>query len=200
MAKRPWGTPAQRAALRKAQSAAAIANRGRKRSRKSIKVRPRTSDPVRRGSGWEGARKNFTPHIRANKNSQTVGFNTGSIVPFTKKRIAVGAYVRVENTKRNDNVIDKALGKAHRKLAPKGTKRAAITSWAGKNVHIDSPAIRANVGGAQVRLGTSRHSGPTIIIRRGKHKIPKSLSKTGIKKYNTDMRKIRKTRRARRGK
>ena len=87
MTKRKWGTPAQRAALRKAQIASAKARRGK---RSSTARRRYSSNPAKRGIGTSGARKNFIPYARINQKSTTVGGNTGTFIPFTNKNKSFG--------------------------------------------------------------------------------------------------------------
>lgn len=194
-------TAAQKAAWRKTQQAAWAKNKGRKRShykaKRNVNRRHYSSDSKKRGVGVLGLKKNTTPYLRVNKNSQTLGTNTGTIIPFTSKRIAIGSYVRVENTTRK-NALDATLGRAGNRLAPKGTRRGAARKWISDSVSVDNPGLRADVGGAQVRLGTSRRAGPTIIVRRGKHKTFQMKSKNGIRMYDTRMTKIKKRRKQRR--
>ena len=189
-------TPARWAHLKKLHEM----NRTRGAARRASQRRRYSSNPVKRGLGVSGLKKNTIPYARINQNSATAGFNTGTIIPFTKKRIAFGSYFRVENG--NKNVLNKALSKVGRSIAPNGTSRGRAREWFNRNITIDNPGVRADIGGAQVRLGTSRRSGPTIIVRRGKHKTPKKSSTSGLKSYNKRMNKIKKkrTRRARRGK
>lgn len=200
-AKRPRSA-AQKAAWRKTQEAAWAANKKRKRShykaKRNVNRRHYSSSPTKRGVGIEGLQKNVTPYLRANKHSQTIGTNTGTIIPFTKKRVAIGSYIRLENTTRK-NAFDTRINKFGNKVAPRGTKRGAARKWFNESVHIDNPGVRADIGGAQVRLGTSRNAGATIIVRRGKHKPFEGKSRKGIKMYNTRMTQIRKRRRQRRG-
>lgn len=184
MAKRKWGSPAQRAALRKAQLASARARRGKSRSG----VRRRySSNPYKRGLGAAGLQKNAVPYARINQRSGTVGVNTGTIIPFTGKRISFGGYVRVENRGRP---ISGVQSKVANKLARKGTKPGAARKWFNDNVIVQSPAVRANVGGAQVRLGTSRSAGSTVIVRRGSHKAIQKKSMAGVRRYDKRMRAI----------
>jgi hypothetical protein len=171
-------TPARAAALAKAR-------RARKRKSKRLYG----SNPVTRGVGKHGFTKNTVPYLRANKRSQTAGFNTGSILPGTGKRLVFGGYVRVENTNRK-GAIDKALAKAGNKAMPYGTTRGKVRKYFKENVTITNPTIRANVGRHQARLGSSRGAGPTIILRRGKHKTPLTQTRKGVKKYDTRMRAI----------
>src|ERR1044071_218260 len=93
-------TPARAASLAKARKA---------RRRKSKRLYG--SNPVTRGVGKSGLARNTVPYLRANKRSQTGGFNAGTILPGTGKRIVFGGYVRVENVNRK-GAIDKALAKA----------------------------------------------------------------------------------------
>lgn len=178
MAKKPHVmTPARKAALRKAQLASAKA-RHRRATAKSRKLY--SSDPIKRGIGSQGLRKNFTPYVRLNKRSQTAGFNTGTIVPFTGRRIAFGNYVRIERTDKGNNLIDKTI----RRFSRPGTKPGAVRKWFGQNVEVKNPAIRATIPGGQVRLGTSRGAGPTIIVRARHHQTPQRKSRSGVRKYD----------------
>ena len=181
-------TPARKAALDAARKA-----------RKKKNRRIYSSNPVTRGQGKSGLIKNTVPYLRANKRSQTGGFNAGTILPGTGKRIVFGGYVRVENVNRK-GAIDKALAKAGSKAMPYGTTRGKVRKYFKENVHIDNPAIRANVYGHQARLSTSRGAGPTIVLRRGKHKTPQSKSRAGVKKYDSHVRALTKAKRARKAK
>ena len=193
-------TPARKAALRKAQLASARARKGKRRpgSRRIY-----SSDPVKRGIGVAGLQKNTVPYARINKRSWTVGVNTGTIIPFTGKRISFGGYVRVENRSRKNNPIDKAQSKIANRLARPGTKPGRARKWFNDNVVVQNPAVRANVGGAQVRLGTSRNAGATVIVRRGNHKAVQRKTMQGVRKYDRRMKtiggqKARKSRKQRR--
>lgn len=195
MARKPYVlTPARQAHLKRLHDL----NRKRGSKARASRRRHYGNNPVKRGIGVSGLKKNTVPYARINQNSQTAGFNTGTIIPFIGKRVSFGGYVRVEN--KNKGSLTKALSRTGRKIAPSGTKAGQAREWFNNNVQIDNPAIRARVGGSQVRLGTSRSAGPTIIVRRGSHKTPQLKSRKGVKKYNTQMKKIKKTRRARRGK
>lgn len=138
-----------------------------------------------RGVGVSGLKKNTIPYVRANKRSQTVGVNAGTIIPGTSKRVVIGGYARIESTTR-ETAVDRALASKIASVAPKGSRRAKVVSF-GKNLDIKNPAIRASAGGAQVRLGTSRGAGPTVIVRRGKHRIAQSKSKAGVQKFDSRM-------------
>lgn len=171
-------TPARRAALDKAR---------KKRKRNSKRLY--SSNPVTRGQGKHGLAKNTIPYLRVNKRSQTGGFNAGTIIPGTGKRIVLGGYIRVENTNRK-GAIDRALAKAGNKTMPYGTSRGKVRKYFKENVTITNPTIRANVGKHQARLSTSRGAGPTITLRRGKHKTPLAKSRAGVKKYDRRMKSI----------
>lgn len=186
-------TPARRAALRKAQLASAKARKGRKIS----STRRIYGQTTNRPSGISGLRRTVTPYARANKRSQTVGFNAGTILPATRKRIAFGAYVRLESTTRR-TATDRAISKASSRIAPRNSKRGKVAGWFKNNVSVKNPALRASAGGAQVRLGTSRGAGPTVIVRRGAHKTPQKVSQKGILSYNKTTKKIAKPRPQRR--
>lgn len=154
--------------------------------RKRTKPKPQRGS---RGSGFKGLKANFTPYARVNKRSQTVGVNTGTLIPLTHKRIAVGGYARLEST-RNKTAADRFVEKNAKKVFPKGTKRGKVAGYLHKNVALSTPAARATVKGAQVRLGTSRGAGPTVIVRRGKHKTSIAKSQKGIDKYDKRIRTI----------
>lgn len=189
MARPPWGSPAQKAALVKARTASA-------RVRRSGSRRHYSSNVNKRGSGTSGLRKNFIPYIRVNKRSQTSGFNAGTVLPGTGKRLVLGGYVRLENTSRKGG-IDKAISKAGMKAMPYGTKRGKVRTYLSNNVSVTNPAIRASVGKHQVRLGSSRGAGPTIILRRGKHPTPQKKSLAGIKRYDQRTRTVAKAKKRR---
>ena len=182
------GTPGQWAAIRKAQAASVRARR--KIRLANPKNRGRAPKRVNRGIGVAGAKRNFTPYIRVNKRSQTIGYNTGTIIKGTNRRIVTGKYVRIETTTKK-TPLDTALGNVMKKVAPQGTKRGYTRDYFKKNVVVTNPAIRAVVGrNAEVRLGTSRKAGPTIIVRRGKHKISEQAAKRAIRRYDTNARKL----------
>ena len=184
--KRKWaGTPAQRAALRKAQLASVKARRWRAANRNRGKA-PSASN---RGIGVSGLRKNFVPYFRINKRSGTVGAAAGTIVPGSGKRVVLFGGVRVENINKKGK-IDTRLKQAGMALAPKNTRRRSVSNYLKKNVTITNPAIRAAIGGSEVRLGTSRGAGPTVIVRRGKHKVSRQASVRAIKRYDTNARKL----------
>ena len=178
-------TPARTAALRKARLASI---RSRKRMRLA-RNKGRAPKRANRGEGVSGLKKNFIPYVRVNKRSQTGGFNVGTILPGTNKRIVIGGYTRFENTNKK-NFIDTALGNVGAKVAPKGSKQRSIVDYFKKNVSVTNPAVRATFGNAQVRLGTSRSAGPTIIVRRGRHKVSQNGSRKAIKRYDTQARKL----------
>lgn len=185
-------TAAQRAAsianLKKAREARSRNARVRRISRAATTRRIYSSDIQKRGVGTKGAKKNFVPYLRINQRSQTGGYNVGTAIPNTGKRIVTGAYIRLENIKRG-GVITSAI----RRASPPGTLRGKARRYFNENVTISNPALRANVGRAEARLTTGRTgSGPTITIRKGKHKVPQKLSKAGIKEYDLRMKKIRK--------
>lgn len=178
-------TPARQAALRKAQKAAAQARRRHRLARN----RGHAPKWANRGEGVTGLKKNFVPYVRANKRSQTGGFNVGTIIPGTRKRIVIGGYTRLENTSKN-GFINTALGNVGKSIAPSGSGRRKVMDFFKKNVSISNPAIRARVGGAEARLSTSRGAGPTIVIRRGRHKISEEASRKAIKRYDAHARKL----------
>lgn len=143
-----------------------------------------------RGEGLSGLKKNTVPYVRANKRSQTVGVNAGTIIPGTNRRVVIGGYARIESTTKHTGV-DRALNAAAAKaVGGKGTRRARVASAVTKRVSIKNPALRKAVGGGQFRLGTSRSAGPTVIVRRGKHKTPQSKTAKGVQRYDARMHSI----------
>lgn len=182
-------SPAQLAALAKARKVA-LANRKRRAANKNKGKAPSRSN---RGIGVRGFKSNFTPYARANKRSQTVGYNAGTIIPGTNKRFVTGSYLRVENTTKK-SAVDRAIGHVTDAALPHGTKRRRVREYLKKNITVTNPALRAAIGGAEIRLGTSRGAGPTVILRRGKHKTSQQASRKAIKRYDTHARKLHKKR------
>jgi len=190
-----WISTGVSKARRAARSKANKKGHAARRRPKRIKILSSAASRQERGAGISGLKKNFIPYLRVSKKSGTVGFNTGSFLPGTNKRLVFGNYARLESVRKR-GVVDSLLSKAYRKIAPEGSRRDLIGTHIRKNVKVDNPALRyATPGtgsreGIQARLGTSRKAGPTLIVRRGTHKRTKAESKAGIKKYNKDMAKI----------
>ncbi|AVO25990.1 capsid maturation protease [Mycobacterium phage Phreeze] len=193
------GTAAGKLAVRGAKTAAVKQVRARKVTRHArtkmpgVDYKPASNVPIgnrkTRGVGVSGLKKNTVPYVRANKRSQTVGVNAGTIIPGTKKRIVVGGYARIESTTK-ETAVDRAINAKIGVVAPGGSRRGKVAGYLRKNLDVKNPAVRAAVGGAQVRLGTSRGAGPTVIVRRGKHRIAQSKSKAGVQKYDSRMKTI----------
>lgn len=171
------------------------------KAKRSSKAKSRRKQPAAtpvsprqaRGVGISGLKKNTVPYVRASKHSQTVGVNAGTLIPGTHKRVVFGAYARVENT--GTNVVDQVIGAQTKKLAPKGSKRAKGLAEFKKRVIVNNPAIRKAVGGAEVRMGTSRKGGtPSLILRRGRHRTAQPKSVKGVQRYDNRMRAIAGTR------
>jgi hypothetical protein len=177
-----------RAARSKANKSA---HRKRKPKRNNIRI-DRAASRRQRGLGISGLKQNFIPYARISKRSTTVGANTGSFIPGTNKRVVFGQYARIETVQRKTG-IDAKLASIGKKLAPKGSKRNAIAKHIAARTNITNPALRYSTPGTksregvQVRLGTSRKAGPTIIVRRGTHKRTIQQSKSGIAQYNKRM-------------
>jgi hypothetical protein len=133
----------------------------------------------------------FVPYVRVNKRSQTVGYNVGTkIIPGTGgRRLSIGRYVRLEDTKKK-TAVDRFVDKGVAKVFPGTTRRGKVATYARKNFQITNPTVRGSIRNAQVRLGTSRGAGPTIIVRRGKHKVAQPKSQRGVAKYDASMSKI----------
>ena len=148
-----------------------------------------------RGVGVQGLERNLIPYARISKRSATVGANTGTFIPFTNKRVTFGGYFKFEDAKKVTDV-DRIAGKAWNAIAPKGSTADLVGRHIAKHVKVDNPALRYSApgtgsrNGVEVRLGTSRKSGPTLTIRRGTHKRTRSESISGIKKFDTQMRKV----------
>lgn len=141
-----------------------------------------------RGSGLKGLKKNAIPYIRVNKRSQTAGVNAGTVIPGTSKRIVVGGYARLESTSKHTK-IDQISARAMKRVFPTGSRQARGMAFLKKNVSVTKPSVRAKLGNAQVRLGTSRGAGPTVIVRRGNHKTGAGKSTAGMKAFDTQIRK-----------
>ena len=143
-----------------------------------------------RGSGLSGLKRNAIPYARVNNRGSTVGINAGTLIPGTKKRIVVGGYAKVETT-RAHTAVDKAIAGRKAKLIPLGSRRAKVAgrahSFLSQHGALKNPALRAQVAGSQVRLGTSRKGGPTLIVRRGSHRTPGTKSRAGVQKYDRRM-------------
>lgn len=149
----------------------------------------------KRGVGLAGAKKNFTPYARLSTSGTTVGANTGTIIPFTNRRIAIGGYARVEHTEMYGRqkvasgiLSSKGLiaGIARRSglgSAFNSANRSA-TRQLGKGASDFLAGKRMNVGGAQARFTSSRKFNPTITIRKGRHKASRAASAKGIREYN----------------
>ena len=178
-------TPARKAALRKAQLASVRARRIKRASRNRGHAPKRSN----RGEGFTGLKKNFIPYVRVNKRSQTIGYNTGTIVTGSNSRVVYGSYVRRENINKK-NGVDKRIQEFMGTVAPKNTRRGKARAYVKKNVVITNPAVRAKVRGGEVRLSTSRGAGPTIVVRRGRHKVSEQASRKAIKRYDTHARKL----------
>jgi hypothetical protein len=153
--------------------------------------RGKASTRANRGEGKKGLKANFVPFLRTNKRGTTVGYNVGTYIPGTNKRFVRSSTYRIENSTRKPNSIDRALARATDIVAPRGTRRGAARNYLRKNVIVTNPAFRAALGpNAEVRLGTSRGAGPTVIVRRGRHKISQQASRKAIKRYDTNARKL----------
>lgn len=187
MPRGPWGSPAQRAAIRKAQIASLKSARRRRLSRN----RGRAPKAANRGVGLTGLKKNFIPYVRVNKNSQTIGFNAGTIRKSGRSRVVYGVYRRVEAVDKKNNPVDKTFKAISNQLAPKNTRRGRARAYVKKNVVITNPALRVAVGSGEARLSTSRRAGPTIVVRKGSHNKSINASRKSIKRYDTQMRKVK---------
>lgn len=150
----------------------------------------RTPRPGGRGKGLSGLKRNTIPYARVNKRGSTVGVNAGTIIPGTRKRIVLGGYGRIE-TMNKHTAVDKAIAGRKASLIPKGSKRAKVAgrahSFLSSHGVLKNPALRVNIAGSQARLGTSRMGGPTVILRRGRHRTRQSKSRAGVQKYNNRM-------------
>lgn len=124
-------SPAQLAALAKGRK---IANENRRR-RAANKNHGKAPSRKNRGVGLRGLKVNFVPYARANKRSQTVGYNAGAIIPGTNKRFVTGSYVRVESTTKKTRV-DRAVAGVIDAAAPHGTKRREVHSYLKRTLRL----------------------------------------------------------------
>jgi hypothetical protein len=180
-------TPARRAALAKARAARSAKSSVRRKTQVARTRKIYSSNMAKRGVGVLGAKKNFVPYARVNQRSQTGGFNVGTGIPGTGKRVVVGGYLRVENTRRGG-----VLSRGVQRAAPRGTRRGAAHRYFKENVTVTNPALRVGGFGGQARLTTSRGGGPTITVRRGAHKTPQKISRKGVNQYDLRTKKIQK--------
>lgn len=150
-----------------------------------------TSKSTSRSKGKSTARNSgVIPYARINKRSQTVGANAGAKIPYTNKRVVGGAYLRVESTTKH-TTADKVYGKVSSKVFPTGSRRGKAQAAFKKNFSVNNPAIRGTTkSGNQIRLGTSRGAGPTLIVRKGSHRTAQPSSMAGVQKYDNSMRSI----------
>jgi hypothetical protein len=200
-------TPARRAALAKARLRAIEVNKARGAETRRRSRRQYSNDPAKRGQGFAGLKRNFVPYARVNKGSGTGGFNVGTVIPGTGKRIVFGGYSRIETMNRL-TTVDRMISKKANQLMPFGTKRGAVRTFWNKKVSINTPTVRVKMGGGEARLGTSRRHGPTLIFRKGQHKVVAAKTFGGTRRYKRKMNTIqnakartkKKPRRQRRGK
>lgn len=147
--------------------------RGARGAVRALNITTKPAAPVRRrGSGISGLRRNTVPYVRVNKRGSTVGINTGTKIPSSSLRVALGGYARVESAG-GKTAVDRFVDKAVDRVFPKGKKRGKAVAYLRKTtkfVHRGIPGIRGSYGGVQARIGTSRRAGPTLIVRRGKQK------------------------------
>lgn len=162
-----------------------------------------STNPIRRtrGQGWAGLRANTVPYARVNVRGQTAGINTGTLIPGTHRRVAGGAYLRLEDTRRKTAPTRFAEAKGHQWLMTRSPKTRKVIRAVTPYLHnmrvsttkqlrwgIPNPGMHGKgVRGAEVRIGTSRRAGPTVIIRRGQTKTPAWKSAKGIQSYNRDI-------------
>ena len=194
-----WISTGARRVSRSARSKANTRAYAGRRKKRSAPIRiNRAASRQERGVGISGIKKNFIPYARVSKKSATIGANTGTFIPGTNKRVVFGNYARIETVNRKTKV-DAMTSKVIKKIAPEGTRRATIGKHIRKNAKFSNPAIRyATPGtssreGVQVRLGTSRKAGPTVIVRRGTHKRTRAESKSGIAQYDKRMKTLQGT-------
>jgi hypothetical protein len=194
MARKPYVfTPARAAALAKAREKARIKNMARGHETRMRSRRHYSASPTKRGQGFEGLKRNFVPYARVNKGSGTGGFNVGTVIPGTGKRIVFGGYSRIETMNRK-TAIDKMVSKGASKIMPHGTKRGGIRTFWNKNISFDNPTVRVKMKGGEARLGTSRRHGPTLIFRSGRHKVVEARTFGGTKRYKRRMNTIQNSR------
>lgn len=163
-------TPARKAALKKAQ-AAAIRSRRRYRLSKNRGHAPKASN---RGIGVSGLKKEFHA-IRSRQQAQpNYRLQCRNDHSWDGQAHRLWRVQSCRDTHRH-NSLDMMIDRATSSIAPKGSRQRNAMKFLKKNVAVSNPTIRAKIGGAEVRLGTSRGAGPTIIVRRGRHKISQML-------------------------
>lgn len=165
----------------------------KKGSRAAVLYKPTS----RRGVGLRGFKRNFVPYVRLSTSGTTVGYNAGTIIPGTKntRRLVTGAYFRIEHTDLygRQKVASTALiakPKVKRFLRLVGLEKKV--NDAVKSAKANAPrkitdtvgGTRVDVGGAQVRVTSSRKFNPTITIRRGPHKVGYKKANAGIRDFN----------------
>jgi hypothetical protein len=158
----------------------------------------------KRGVGLVGLKKNTVPYARLSTAGTTVGFNAGTILPGSRRRVVFGAYGRIEHEdmyarqKIASNVlISKSLagtianrlmgGGATGRRATQYMTRAqrAIIRQGPKGLTEVLAGKRMDVAGGRVqaRFTSTRKYNPTVTVRRGRHKVSPNLSHKGSVSY-----------------
>lgn len=179
-------TPKRRVALSRAQAKSAMMKRLRARIRNSKTGGKKPSKGFKAG-GVGHLRTNFTPYARVNQRSLTIGANTGAGIPFSNRRVSMGSFFRIENKDRS-KPLNEAISRTADRYVKPGSGAAKVRKFFGDNVRIDSPVVRGKFGSVEARATTSRGGGPTLVVRRGKHKTPLHQTKAGVVEYDRRMR------------
>jgi hypothetical protein len=152
------------------------------------------------GRWTAGRRIAAVPYARASLRSQTAGINAGANIT-RNYRVSVGGYARIE--RRTSNKVESALTSANnkviegvaKKLAPDARLEPLVESGVRKAQRI---AIRKVTGGqhqvgqnATVRVGTTRTGLPSVVVRKGSHRVSDKKRNAGIDRYAARMEGIR---------
>lgn len=145
-----------------------------------------------KGSGAYGAA--VVPYARASLRSKTVGVNSGMNVS-AKRRLSAGFYIRVEN--RDAGAVEKALKNANNVAIKKATKALSPFQVAEPMVEAGLKIGRRKLmnkylggqapiagGKATVRLASSQHGMPSVIIQKGASKVSKDARSKAIRDYD----------------
>lgn len=155
---------------------------------------------------WTAGKKiAAVPYARASLRSQTVGINAGTNLT-RKYRVSVGGYARIERRQatlvesaiRNTN--DRAVKGLVNKISPSEKLDPLVEAGVRK---AQQRIIRKVTGGqhnigrnASARVGTSRVGLPSVVIRKGSHKVSDKSRNAGIDKYKAQMTGIKQARAA----
>ncbi len=155
---------------------------------------------------WTAGRKvAAVPYARASLRSQTVGLNAGTNLT-RNYRVSIGGYARIERRSSSQvesairNTNDKAINRITKKLSPSEKLEPLVEAGVRK---AQQRAFRKVLGGqhdlgkgVSARVGTSRLGLPSVVLRKGTHKVGDKKRNAGIDRYNSRMQGIKQTRAA----